>query len=222
MQIDQSNLFVHCELATCTLPIFIVHILQGYFLMSILLHHYSPRNEVAEGIMFLTRPSVSPSVSQSVAVSPVLFVSATPLKPLNRISWNFVVIKDIMCTYAYPQEILIQFFSQSNAHFELRNLAKMKDTTWTICQRNSSETAQQNFVKLCSCEGHNMLMCIPTGNFVQFFSQNYALFLNLEIWPKWKILLKQFVSATPLKPLNRISWNILVKKDLMCRCAYPQ
>ena len=81
-----------------------------------------------------------------------------------------------MCRYAYPQEILIQFFSQSNAHFELRNLAKMKDTTGTICQRNSSETAQQNFVKLCSCDGHNMLMCIPTGNFVQFFSQNYALF----------------------------------------------
>ena len=45
---------------------------------------------------------------------------------------------------------------------------------------------------------------------------------NLEIGPKWKILLKQFVSATPLKPLNRISRNIEVMKDLMCRCAYPQ
>ena len=50
--------------------------------MSILLHHYSLRNEVAEGIMFLTRPSVS----QSVAASPVFLVRATPLKPLNRIS----------------------------------------------------------------------------------------------------------------------------------------
>ena len=39
---------------------------------------------VAEGIMFLTRPSISLSVSQSV--SPVFLVSATPLKPLNRIS----------------------------------------------------------------------------------------------------------------------------------------
>ena len=45
---------------------------------------------------------------------------------------------------------------------------------------------------------------------------------NLEIGPKWKILLKQFVSTTPLKPLNRISRNIEVMKDLMCRCAYPQ
>ena len=48
------------------------------------------------------------SVSQSI--SPVFLVSATPLKPLNRVSWNFVAIKDIMCRCAYPQEILIKFF----------------------------------------------------------------------------------------------------------------
>ena len=44
------------------------------------------------------------------SVSPVFLVSATPLKPLNRISWNFVDMKDIMCRGAYPQEILIPFF----------------------------------------------------------------------------------------------------------------
>ena len=70
------------------------------------------------------------------------FISATPLKPLNRISWNFVVMKDLMCRSAYVQEILIKFFSRSYALFELLN-------------------------------------------------------------SKWKIILKQFVSATPLKPLNR-------------------
>ena len=75
-------------------------------------------------------PSVSQSVSQSVSPSVLFFlVSATPLKPLNRISWNFVVMKDIMCRCAYPQEILIPFFFRSYALFELRNLAKMKDTT---------------------------------------------------------------------------------------------
>ena len=57
------------------------------------------------------------------------FVSATPLKLLNRISWNFVVMKDIMCWCAYPQEILIPFFSRSYGLFELRDLAKMKDTS---------------------------------------------------------------------------------------------
>ena len=40
-----------------------------------------PTQRVAEGIMFLTRPSVSQSVSQSV--SPVFLVSATPLKPVS-------------------------------------------------------------------------------------------------------------------------------------------
>ena len=39
-------------------------------------HLLYPTQRVAEGIMFLTRPSVSP----------VFLVSATPLKPLNRIS----------------------------------------------------------------------------------------------------------------------------------------
>ena len=114
-----------------------------------------PKIRVAEGIMFLTRPSVSQSVSQSV--SPVLLVSATPLKPLNRISWNFVVMKDIMCRCAYPQEILIPLFFSELRLFELRNLAKMKDTT--VC----------------------------------------------------------LVSTTPLKPLNRISCNFVVIKDIMCR-----
>ena len=60
--------------------------------------------------------------------------------------------------------------------FNFRNLAKMKDTTGTACQRNSSETAQQNFVKLFSYEGHNLYMRISTGNFYSFFFRSYALF----------------------------------------------
>ena len=44
------------------------------------------------------------------------------------------------------------------------------------CQRNSSETTQQNVVKLCSYEGHNVYMCIFTGNLIHFFSRNNAHF----------------------------------------------
>ena len=40
----------------------------------------------------------------------------------------------------------------------------MKGTTETVCERNSSETAQHNFMKLCSYEGHTVYMCIFTGN----------------------------------------------------------
>ena len=40
----------------------------------------------------------------------VFLVSAIPLKPLNRIGWNFVVMKDIMCRYAFLQEMLIWSF----------------------------------------------------------------------------------------------------------------
>ena len=48
------------------------------------------------------------------------------------------------------------FFTRNYALFELRNLTKMKDTTETVRQRNSSEAAQQNFVKLCCYEGINV------------------------------------------------------------------
>ena len=48
------------------------------------------------------------------------------------------------------------FFLGAMPLFELRNLTKMKDTTETVGQHNSTETAQQNCVKLCSYEGHNM------------------------------------------------------------------
>ena len=64
-----------------------------------------------------------------------------------------------MCTCAYPQEILIQFFFLGAMPlFELRNLTKMKDTTEKVGQHNSTstETAQQTCMKLCSHEGYNV------------------------------------------------------------------
>ena len=65
-------------------------------------------------------------------------------------------------------------------------------------------------------------MCISTGNFDSIFFLGVTPFLNFEIWPKWKILLKQLVSTTPLIPLNRIAWNFVVMKDIMCRYAFLQ
>ena len=61
-----------------------------------------------------------------------------------------------MCRSAYPQKILIPFFSLNYALFELRNLMKMKDTTETVGQHTSTENAQQNFVIFCSYVGHNV------------------------------------------------------------------
>ena len=60
-----------------------------------------------------------------------VFVSTTPLKPLNRISWNFVVNQDIMCRCAciFTGNFDSIFFLGVTPFFELRNLPKMKDTT---------------------------------------------------------------------------------------------
>lgn len=53
-------------------------------------------------IMFLACWSVSPQFC--------FYVSTTFLKPLDRILWNCVVIKRIMCSCAYFQGILISLF----------------------------------------------------------------------------------------------------------------
>ena len=96
--------------------------------------------------MFLTHLSICQSC---------FFVSATPLKPLNRMSWNFVVIKNILHRCANLQQFLIQFFSGNYAAFELRKIYY-----WTV-------------------------------------------------------------SLSPLKPLNRVSCNFIVKEDTtyMCICT---
>ena len=88
------------------------------------------------------------------------FVSSTPLEFLNRISSIFLVtcMKDILCMCAYSQEIL-------------RKLAKIKFTTETGCQRNSSESDRQNFVNLCIYEGNSVQIFMFAGYqyFILFF-----------------------------------------------------
>ena len=55
------------------------------------------------------------------------------------------------------------------------------------CQRNSFETARQNFVKLCSYEGHNVQICIFTGNadLILLRSNLYPLFFQLPVTNAW-------------------------------------
>jgi hypothetical protein len=68
------------------------------------------------------------------------------LLPTNRISWNLVDSKDTICSCAYYQEILIFWILWELCLFELRNFPKF--TTEAACQHNSSETIEQNFMKL--------------------------------------------------------------------------
>ena len=89
-------------------------------------------------ILFLSCPSVRLSVTQ--------FVSATPLKLLNRISRSMVGSKDSICSCAYYQEILIACILWELCPLELKNFPKY--TTEATCQGNSSETTVHNFMKL--------------------------------------------------------------------------
>ena len=41
--------------------------------------------------------------------------------------------------------------------------------------------------------------------------------LKLKMWLKLDILIKQFISLTPLKPLNIIHWHIVVLQNILCK-----
>ena len=90
-----------------------------------------------------------------------------------------------------------------------------------FCQGNSAETSQLNFVKLCIYEGYILCRCANLQEILTQFwgggGSNYAPF-NLRNLPKLNIpvLLKQFASATTLKPLNRTSWNFVIMKVIFC------
>jgi hypothetical protein len=76
----------------------------------------------------------------------LLCLPPTPLKLLNRISWNLVDSKDTISSCAYYQEILIAWILWELCPFQLRNFPKY--TSEAACQCNSSETTKQNFMKL--------------------------------------------------------------------------
>ena len=106
------------------------------------------------------------------------------------------------------RKFYFNFFSWSYAFFELGNLAKMKDTTETDCRRNFSETAQQNFLKLCSYEGHNVQICIFTGN-------ADLIFLRSNLYPFWT-LAKIFLSNSDETAFLSNCPSLILGFDINC------
>lgn len=136
----------------------------------------------------------------------------TPLKLLNRISWNYVVSKDIQ--YA------------GNSDSLLLGIMPLLNLVATVCPVLVSTIPLKLLNKISwkfLLLGHNMqsVHILRKFWFNAFFWGSYAP-LDLEVWPKWNILLKQFYSVTPLKSLNRIlhTCNFLFNMDTLCRCAY--
>ena len=124
------------------------------------------------------------------------------------------------------RKVWFNFFSQNYALFELQKF--YQNDRYNLKQFVSATLKQLNKISWnyvvmmdipcrCTCT-------YPHEILIQFFFLRVTPFLNLyiEIWPKWQILPKQFVSTTSLKQLNRIWWNYIVIMDIPCRCAYPQ
>ena len=119
--------------------------------------YYSPRNKLREYNVF------HPTVRQSVSPSVLFFLfSATPLKPLNRISINFVVMKDIMCRYANPQDILVQFFFRIIPFLNLEICPGVNWPLWSIYQLNTYWKKDKIFSFVCVMK--NLLLYFSKKN----------------------------------------------------------
>jgi hypothetical protein len=118
------------------------------------------------------------------------FVSATPLKLQNRISWNLVD--------SVQMGITPTIFRGSTFPGNMHNYI------WCPYYLPS-------FMKFCSVVSEELRW--QAASVV-----NFGKILRISR----NILLKQFVSTTPLKLLNRISWNLVGSKDTICSCAYYQ
>jgi hypothetical protein len=177
------------------------------------------------------------SISRNILLKQL--VSATPLKLLNRISWNLVGSKDTICSCAYFQEIVIAWICITPTKFRGSKFpGNMHNYIWCtyylpsfmkFCSVVSEElhwraASVVNVGKFLSSKGHNShkfqaIKIITSKFWSPEICGSYAP-LNLSI--SRNILLKQLVSATPLKLLNRISWNLVGSKDTICSCAYYQ
>ena len=119
-------------------------------------------------------------------------------------------------------KLWFHFLSRSYALFELRNLARMKDTTVYLVSATPLKPLDRISWNFVAMKDIMFRWAYPKDILIQFYFWEQCPFLNYEIWRKWKIQLKQLVSTTQLKPLNRIAWNFVVMKNIMCRYAFLQ
>ena len=89
-----------------------------------------------------------------------------------------------------------------------------------ILLRDYFKAAQPNFRKLFNLKDIQSRCACSQKILIQFFSYGIMPLLIIEIWQKLNILLKQFSSAAPLKPLHKTSCYFIVKVDILCICAY--
>jgi hypothetical protein len=83
-----------------------------------------------------------------------------------------------------------------------------------------------SFMKFCSVVSEELrwpaASVVNFGKFLSSKGHNSHKIQGITISWQYAQLLKQLVSATPLKLLNRISWNLVGGKDTICSCAYYQ
>ena len=83
------------------------------------------------------------------------------------------------------------------------------------CQRNSSETHQQNLVKICNYEGHNVQMSISTGNFDSIFFLRITAFQNFRNLTKIK-------DTTLLKTVRQCNSTETTQQNFAKLCSYER
>ena len=171
-----------------------------------------PTQRVAVGVMFFTRSSVSPTVRQSVSLR--YFCQSNSSTTAQQYSSKLCSMKHIVCRCACSQEILIHFFNLDiRSHLNLDILSKWNILLKLIVSATLLKPLHKiswNFVVMIDM----MSKCAYLREMLILFFLGFSPLLNLEILPKWNILLKQFVSVTPLKMLHicdNYKWIVCIR-----------
>ena len=92
--------------------------------------------------------------------------------------------------------------------------------SWNIVESGDKHQTIESSVftlrwEICYCSNNSWYMYMYIYVSPHFCGETYC-------FCPVRLSVTQFVSATPLKLLNRISWNLVGNKDTICSCAYYQ
>lgn len=117
---------------------------------------------------------------------------------------------DTMCRCAYNRKIPIPLFWGRNfdpfelwLYIEQCNKQFVSATPLTLLHGIYSKNFVGTLDNICKCA------CMLPGNFDSIISLGIFAFFELRIWSYTEYINKQFVSATPLKPMHGIQLNIV-------------
>ena len=146
-------------------------------------------------------------------------MSATPLKVLYRLLWNFACVFFMVWGCACGLDVIVKLlFFYFFPHCELSHFSPSIYRQWLPREHNSSYNFILIFLQLCTCFLHSLKMCMFYIILALFLSL-FCTFWTLSFSDLRCIDTGYLVIATIHTILNRSFWNFAHVFSRVCRSA---